>query len=162
MKNKSGEVVAESLIDLEDVDVVLQHKWTLGSHGYITSGAGKNQILLHRLLSNAPQNVYVDHINRNKLDNRKLNYRFCTNQENNRNKDLYSHNSSGITGVTWNKERNKWQAQIVVNNKNISLGRFDDFENAVKVRLDAEKIYFKDFIPLNRVGVYQQIDINRE
>lgn len=162
LKNKSGEVVDVSLIDLEDVDTVLRYKWTIGSHGYVTSGAGKNQILLHRLLSNVPQNVYVDHINRNKLDNRKLNFRFCTNQENNRNKDLYSHNSSGITGVTWNKERNKWQAQIVVNNKNINLGRFDDFENAVKARLDAEKIYFKDFIPLNRDGIYQQFDINGE
>ena len=144
LKNKSGEVVDVSLIDLEDVDTVLRYKWMIGSHGYV------------------PQNVYVDHINRNKLDNRKLNFRFCTNQENNRNKDLYSHNSSGIIGVTWNKERNKWQAQIVVNNKNINLGRFDDFENAVKARLDAEKIYFKDFIPLNRDGIYQQFDINGE
>ena len=158
LKNKRGEIVGESIIDLDDVDLISQYKWTLGNHGYVTSGSGKNQILLHRLLSNAPNNVYVDHINRNKLDNRKLNYRFCTNQENNRNKDLYAHNSSGITGVTWNKERSKWQAQIVVNDKNISLGRFEVFDDAVNARLNAEEKYFKDFMPENRNGLYESIN----
>lgn len=158
LKNINGEIVGKSIIDLDDIDVVKQYKWSLGNHGYVTSGCGKNQILLHRLLSNAPSDLYVDHINRNKLDNRKLNYRFCTNQENNRNKDLYSHNSSGITGVTWNKERNKWQSQIVVDNKNINLGRFDLFDDAVNARLMAEEKYFKDFMPENRNGLYESIN----
>lgn len=158
LKNKYGEIVGESIVDIDDVDIISQYKWSLGNHGYVTSGAGKNQILLHRLLSHAPDDVYVDHINRNKLDNRKSNYRFCTNQENNRNKGLYSHNTSGITGVTWNKERNKWQAQIVVNNQNINLGRFLSFGDAVKARLRAEEKYFKDFTPQNRSGLYEGIN----
>mgnify|MGYP005767621391 CR=1 FL=1 len=158
LKNKYGKIVGESIIDIDDVDIISQHKWSLGNHGYVTSGAGKNQILLHRLLSHAPNDVYVDHINRNKLDNRKSNYRFCTNQENNRNKGLFSHNTSGITGVTWNKERNKWQAQIVVNNQNINLGRFLSFDEAVKARLQAEEKYFKDFMPQNRSGLYEGIN----
>ena len=158
LRNKSGDITGKSIIDMDDIDIVKQYKWTLGNHGYVTSGAGKNQILLHRLLSNAFDGIYVDHINRNKLDNRKLNYRFCTNQENNRNKDLYSHNSSGITGVTWNKDRNKWQAQIVVDDKNINLGRYDSFDDAVKARLDGEKKYFKDFMPEDRTGLYESIN----
>lgn len=158
LKNKYGEITGKSIIDLDDIEIVKQYKWTLGNHGYVTSGAGKNQILLHRLLSNAFDGIYVDHINRNKLDNRKLNYRFCTNQENNRNKDLYSHNSSGITGVTWNKERNKWQAQIVVDNKTINLGRYESFDEAVKARLKGEEEYFKDFMPQERTGLYESIN----
>lgn len=158
LRNKHGEITGKSIIDIDDIEIVKQYKWTLGNHGYVTSGAGKNQILLHRLLSNAFDGIYVDHINRNKLDNRKLNYRFCTNQENNRNKDLYSHNSSGITGVTWNKERKKWQAQIVVDNKNINLGRYESFDDAVKARLEGEEKYFEDFMPEDRCGLYESIN----
>lgn len=70
---------------------------------------------------------------------------------------MYSHNSSGITGVTWNKERRKWQAQIVVNDKNINLGRYESFDDAVKARLEGEKKYFKDFMPEDRCGLYKSI-----
>lgn len=147
LKDRSGKVIAESFIDIESVAIVKEYKWSLGSHGYVTSGCGKKQILLHRLLSNAPAGMYVDHINGNKLDNRKNNYRLCTNQENNRNKGLYSHNTSGVTGVTYDKSRSKWQAQIVVNDQNIHLGRYDNFQDAVNARVKAEEVYFKEYRP---------------
>lgn len=54
-------------------------------------------------------------------------------------------NSSGYTGVWFDKSRSKWCAQITVNKKRIDLGRFDDFEAAVLARINAENEHFKEF-----------------
>ena len=52
------------------------------------------------------------------------------------------HNTSGVKGVTWDKETRKWYAYISLHRKRISLGRFKDFEDAVKARKAAEDEYF--------------------
>ena len=85
--------------------------------------------------------MVVDHINHNKLDNRKENLRICEHQENTYNKGLCSTNTSGVTGVTWDKLRNKWIAHI----KGKNLGRFNTKEEAIKVRKQAEIEYFGEF-----------------
>lgn len=55
-------------------------------------------------------------------------------------------NTSGITGVYWNKERNKWKSIIQLNNKQKFLGYFDTKKEAIKARKDAEKNYFEPII----------------
>lgn len=57
------------------------------------------------------------------------------------------HNTSGVTGVSWRRYRNRWQAYINVNCKQIHLGYFADKDDAIKARLDAEAIYFKERAP---------------
>ena len=56
------------------------------------------------------------------------------------------HNTSGVKGVTWDKETRKWYAYISIHRKRISLGRFRDFEEAVKVRKAAEDEYFRPIL----------------
>lgn len=94
-----------------------------------------------------PQNLLIDHKfgEKSRNDNRKSNLRIATRQENNRNHKVCIMNTSGVTGVTWDKNRNKWIAQIHINNKNIHLGRFISFEDAVKARKKAEEKYFGEF-----------------
>ena len=58
---------------------------------------------------------------------------------------LKSNNTSGVTGVNWDKRYNKWEARIKKDYKQIHLGYFNDFEDAVKARKDAEKKYFGEF-----------------
>ena len=89
----------------------------------------------------------IDHINRDKLDNRKCNLRISDKTGNNRNVGLQKNNTSGITGVGWNRQMNKWIAQITVNYKTIYLGSFNDKEDAIKCRLTAEKKYFGEYAP---------------
>ena len=89
----------------------------------------------------------IDHINRDKLDNRKCNLRISDKTGNNRNVGLQKNNTSGITGVGWNRQMNKWIAQITVNYKTIYLGSFNDKEDAIKCRLMAEKKYFGEYAP---------------
>lgn len=73
-------------------------------------------------------------INRDNSDNRLANLQEATRAEINRNKLMYSNNTSGENGVYLDKETGKWRAQI----KNKPLGRFDNFNEAVEVRRAAE------------------------
>ena len=61
---------------------------------------------LHRLIINASEGDIADHISRNKLDNRKINIRLCTSSQNSMNRSKLSINTSGHTGVGWNKNEN--------------------------------------------------------
>jgi hypothetical protein len=83
----------------------------------------------------------IDHINHNKVDNRFINLRKVTHQENQKNKIKYKKNKSGVSGVRWISDRNVWKAQICNNGEMIVLGRFEDKFEAICVRKSAEKKY---------------------
>lgn len=83
----------------------------------------------------------LDHINHNPSDNRLCNLREVTHRENHMNKAKRKANTSGVTGVCWCKDRNKWMAQISIDGKNNYLGYFDELECAIKVRKEAEAKY---------------------
>lgn len=59
---------------------------------------------------------------------------------------LQSNNTSGVTGVIWNKAREKWEAKIRFKNKIYYLGRYKNKEDAIKARKEAEEKYFKEFL----------------
>ncbi|EAC6762269.1 AP2 domain-containing protein, partial [Listeria monocytogenes] len=61
-------------------------------------------------------------------------------------KKILTSNKSGVTGVCYDKNRKKWVSQITFQGKNINLGRFIRFEDAVKARKNAEEIYFKPIL----------------
>ena len=83
---------------------------------------------------------HIDHINRDRLDDRISNLRDVSNLENNRNKK-YKPSSSGVTGVLWYKRNSKWVAKIRVEGKLLHLGYFYNLEDAIKVRKEAEIKY---------------------
>ena len=58
---------------------------------------------------------------------------------------IYSNNTSGQKGVSYLKRLNKWQVNINVNKKSIYLGVYSDFDEAVRVRKEAEKKYFGEY-----------------
>ena len=139
----------EFYFDKEDYNRIKDYCWFTDYKGYLVSkvvGTGSH-VRMHRLILNAPKNKQVDHINGVKNDNRKENLRLVTAAENSMNKRVCKNNTSGFQGVCWNKNNNKWTAYIGFNNKHIHLGLFDDFESAVKARLDAEEKYFGEFSP---------------
>ncbi len=83
----------------------------------------------------------IDHINHNRSDNRWKNLREVTQTENSRNTKKYKHNTSGVSGVHWNKRQHKWYARISTDNKRIFLGSFIEFHEAVNARKLAEVAY---------------------
>ena len=83
----------------------------------------------------------IDHINHDGIDNRIINLREVTSQENSRNQSMRSANTSGHLGVCWDKAHNKWRAQIVVNRATKYLGLFTDINDAIEARVSANIKY---------------------
>ena len=137
------------LVSSEDYEeFVYGYRFCLSNKGYVTySGTkdGLNRKFLHRIIMDDPEGQFIDHINRDTLDNRKCNLRIVSRQENNMNQGMSKNNKSGITGVSWHKRDNKWRAHIMYKYKLIHLGNFDTLEAAAKARKDAEITYFGEF-----------------
>jgi len=113
--------------------------------GYVRIKIDKKLYRAHRLAwfyvyGYFPEND-IDHIDRDRSNNRIKNLREVSNSCNIRNTGQFKHNTSGVKGISWNKQHNKWQAQIMNNKKAINLGVFDNFNDAVKARWEAEKLY---------------------
>ena len=128
--------------DLEDYDKIKDYYWSANTDGYMYSTCDDEYILMHRLIidENNPE-MQVDHFNRNRKDNRKENLKSVTPQHNNWNRGMNQNNKSGVTGVRWNKEAQKWVAYIMRKH----LGTFNSFEEAVKARKKAEQKYFGEY-----------------
>lgn len=80
----------------------------------------------------------IDHVNGNPSDNRLCNLRAVTHEENSRNRKLFSHNKSGVNGVSWSKNAGKWTAAIYNDGARKHIGSFDCLEDAVAARKLAE------------------------
>ena len=128
---KKDEVIFSRVSD-EDYYNVLQFKWYL-SQGYAWSNLG----WLHRyILNNTDSNKVIDHINRDKLDNRRENLRTVSYSLNNRNKRKRDGTSSQYQGVAFRVRTKKWQAQIKINSKTVHLGTFKSEEEAYQRYLE--------------------------
>jgi hypothetical protein len=86
----------------------------------------------------------LDHIDRNRTNNRISNLREATPSQNCMNR-IYSTNTSGVPGVSYDKRYSKWVAYIKINHKRIQLGYFTDFDDACQARWDAEDQYFGEY-----------------
>lgn len=114
------------------------------SAGYLWANVKGDLHLVHRLAwlySYGEWPDCIDHINHKRTDNRIANLRSVTKGENLRNLRRRAANSTGITGVHWDKARGKWAPKIGVNGRMKNLGRFDDFFEACCVRKSAEVRY---------------------
>ena len=132
-------------------DYVDGYRFCLNNKGYVKYSGRKDGLhskFLHRIIMGEPDGEFIDHINRDPLDNRRDNLRIVTRQENLMNLSIKKTNKSGIAGVHRDKDANKWKAEITYNYKKINLGRFDTLEEARKVREDAEEEYFGEFRPM--------------
>ena len=134
-------------IDTEDYDKVKQHCWHECPEGYARICLDTNNVFLHKIIANTPENKVTDHINGNKLDNGKSNLRVCDTYENARNKGLSKRNTSGHAGVHFHKIGKVWVASIRVNWKLIHIGQFKNKQDAIDARLKAEIKYFGEFAP---------------
>lgn len=136
-----------AIVDDEDFDFLSKYKWYFTNSGYACHSAKKE--LMHCLIMGNPIED-IDHINRNRLDNRKSNLRLATRSQNLFNRPKQKNNKSGFKGVTFDKYRLKWIAQCCLNGKLHHLGRFE-------WKKDAAEAYNK-FVS-EQVGEYAHINI---
>lgn len=131
----------EAIVDDDDFERLAAFKWSRHTLGYAYRIIRENSryvgaVYMHReVLGNPAQ---TDHVNRNKLDNRKQNLRPADHSLNGLNRDPQANNTSGVRGVDFDKRRGKWAARIHVRGKTHYLGRFASKPDAVAARQAAE------------------------
>lgn len=141
----------EFYFDLEDYDKIKDYCWGR-KYNYMRylKRLDNNKVLnigMHNLIIGLEPNkkCVVDHINGIPYDNRKSNLRVISQLNNMKNQKLRLNNKSGIKGVHFNKSNNKWCARININNKRIILGYYNNIDDAIKERKNAEKKYYGSF-----------------
>lgn len=139
-------------VDTDDVEKLKGHSWWYTQRGYLAGYIDGKLVLMHRFLTNCDDEHVVDHKNHITGDNRKRNLRICTVSENQYNRIMQNNNTSGSIGVSWNKRYNKWRAYITVDKKRIDLGNFDNIDDAIIARRQAEVKYHQEFSLLNSIS----------
>ena len=155
--SKSGEVVGTTLFDKEDYDKLKDFKWCMSrGYAYTTIPEGNRVTPMTHMILDVSKGRQVDHINGNKLDNRKKNIRLCTIEQNCFNTGLRYNSTSGFRGVSFESKRGspkKWGAYIGIRGKKINLGYFLTKQEAIDVRVAAEPEYYGEFSPTSSRGM---------
>ena len=140
-----------AIVDDDDYEELSKHKWHWCS-GYAARPLDGKRRFMHRIVNNTPNNLDTDHINRDRLDNRKCNLRSCTSSQNLMNKGKCKGKSSIYKGVIFSN-KHKWRARIVFNNKSIHLGEFITQKEAALAYNKAAKRYYGEFANLNKLQI---------
>lgn len=116
---------------------------SLSGNGYLHINIGGRRVKNHRIIwemhnGKIPDGMEIDHINHIKTDNRIENLRLVSHKQNLSNASLMADSSSGVSGVSWNRNRQKWHAYIKSNYKRRHIGFFDSFDDAVVARKHKE------------------------
>jgi len=147
-----------AIIDPEDFGRLNKHKWhaiksknTFYASRSIHLGKNKTKhIKMHREILDPPDHLFVDHINHHGYDNRKANLRTATHRQNSYNRiNFRKHQSSKYKGVSFNRRKKKWIAQIRYNSKHKFIGYFDDETEAAKAYDKEAKKHQGEFAVLN-------------
>lgn len=147
-----------ALVDDDDYEMLAQYAWNLSPKGYVRTTvmletraeareAGRKarktkHLFMHRLVmglgSWRESPIQVDHVSRDKLDNRKVNLRLASNADNQVNSSKRG-TTSRFKNVSWVARDQKWQVQGNLNGRKVALGHYDDEEEAGRVALEWRK-----------------------
>jgi hypothetical protein len=124
----------EATVDAADLPLVEMYSWHM-DNGYaktqVRQPDGKQKkLMMHRVIAGTPDGMETDHINGNRVDNRRANLRNATPAQNQYNKGLQRNNKSGYKGVSFDKKAGKWSARIKFNMKKFHIGFYDTPESA--------------------------------
>jgi hypothetical protein len=143
----------EALVDIGDLPMLLEldvrwypsysrdiDSFYIKAHFGYKDGKPLERFLLHRLIMNPPKGLVVDHLNHCPLDNRRLNLRVVTESQNMHNMRLLKTNTTGVKGVSFSKQKNKYEAYIH-HGKKINLGLYATLEEAAEAVEKAREKY---------------------
>lgn len=137
--------------DLDDYEKIKDYCWCYDEGGYVRTSINRRHVRLHRYLMGVDdKNIFVDHKkhpprNEHKVDNRKSNLRIVTPRYNVANSSLSKNNTSGVTGVTWVADRNKWKVSFPFNGKLKHIGYYNNFNDAVSKRKQLEIEHYGEY-----------------
>lgn len=125
---------------------------------YAARSEGKSTVLLHREVFQAPKGFQVDRVDGDGLNNRKENLRLVSSSENGRNRPAPRNNTSGFKGVSFNKKRALWRADICVDQKQKTLGYFHTPEEAHMAYCRAAERLHGEFARTDGRGYRKTVD----
>lgn len=131
------------ICDLQDLELAQSKTWFENEHGYARTKENKKYKFFHNYIIPNNQQIYCDHINGNRLDNRRNNLRPATRQQNACNIAIRKDNNSGYTGIY--KNNSSWVAYINYQHKRINIGSFKTKEEAIKARQQKEIELFGEY-----------------
>jgi hypothetical protein len=146
----------QAIVDDQDYDWLMQWSWQRNGDGYASrqvwipkseqaeGGPSHTKISMHRLIADTPKHLVTDHINGNRLDNRRSNLRHLTRKQNAQwRPKLKGKTTSDYIGVFYNKRyKKKWQAYIYRDGRQVVLGRFElETDAALAYNLAARELF---------------------
>jgi hypothetical protein len=147
------QLAVRAVFDYDREEGCLYYKGTniVARRSYQTSGYAvvnyqghsrlEHSLIILYMLGESYLQYEIDHVNHKRDDNRWCNLRVVCRKTNSKNLSISKANCSGVTGVSWHTQRNKWRAYIMVNYKQVNLGLFKTKEEAIKARKEAEIRY---------------------
>lgn len=146
-----------AIVDDDWYEMLSLVKWAASKRGYARRSStynGNNYCEpMHRVILDAPRSIAVDHINNNRLDNRRSNLRFSDAKGNNGNQSIRVGGTSKFKGVHFSPAKNRWIAQISRDGRRIHIGTFTSEDEAAIAYNLAALAHFGDFAKLNICSV---------
>lgn len=153
-----------SLIDDEDLPLIAGHRWfrlrAANDHFYVASGKS-NSLLLHRVITEAPPGMVVDHINGDGLDNRRCNLRVCTYAQNLANRGRSRHSASPYKGISKDR-RGNWRASVGPSTRRYRVsGSFKTPEEAAAAYDILAVLTYGEFACVNFPHVFHEFPLRK-
>jgi HNH endonuclease/AP2 domain len=140
-----------AIVDDCDYEEISKRSWYCSANGYACAKKDGVIVLMHREIMSPKNGEHVDHINGNKVDNRRENLRCCTSAENAYNAKTRFDSVSGYKGVNLDKRGKKWRARIHVGGQEYSLGVFDSKHDAARMYNFWAIQFFGEFAKINKI-----------
>lgn len=145
-----------SVVDDCDYEWASKFRWHLSSSGYAITNKSRpykngKTLHMHRAINKTPDGLFTDHVNQNRIDNRRENLRTATKTQNLFNMDKHSDNSSGYKGIVYHRPSGLWGAKIQVKMHRVSLGYYETKKEAANAYNNAAKKLHGQFAYLNKV-----------
>lgn len=140
-----------ALVDESDYAELSQYHWYMEKrfhNCYAVRTFRRKQIRMHRHITEPPEGLVVDHIDNDGLNNRRSNLRICTTKQNARNARSHK-GTSKYKGVSWYKQRKKWNANIICDGRQKTIGYFENEIDAALAYDEYAKKLFKEYAYLN-------------